>query len=160
MNQEMQILREVSAVAESDDFYGKAQQLGQHAAHTLKASHRSQLTGLENIAESTFKSTDILDYIKKQTARYTFWQQGPQGGKPEEKGFGESLKNWLEQDVRAKRDTLCNGKLKIGDKTDEQKLIRRRVYLLLMRQFIRQMVIEYEYSVSQSNGKRQRGAAQ
>ena len=148
MNKDMQIIREVSAVAESDAFYEKAEKLGQHAAYALKASHRSQLTGLENIAESTFKSTDILDYVKKQSARFPYWRQSfPQGDNPNE-GFGESLKKYLEQDLRTKRDTLCNGRLKIGDKTDEDKQYRRRVYHLLLRQFIRQMVVEYEYRVS------------
>jgi hypothetical protein len=152
MNNEMQIIREVNAQAEA--FYAVAEHLGQHAAYALKASHRSQLTGLENIAESAFKTTDILDYIKKQTARYSFWRQGyPRSENPDE-GFGESLKNYLDRDLRTKRDTLCNGRLKIGDKTDEEKQLRRHVYLLLMRQFIRQIVIEYEYSVSQSNVNR------
>jgi hypothetical protein len=154
MNKDMQIIREVSATAESDAFYGKAEQLGQHAAHALKASHRSQLTGLENIAESTFKTTDILDYIKKQTARFPYWRQGfPQAENPNE-GYGESLKKYLEKDLRSIRDTVCSKRLKIDDKTDEDKQHRRRVYLLLMRQFIRQMVVEYEYRVSLSSGSR------
>ncbi len=154
MNKDMQIIREVSATAESDAFYGKAEKLGQHAAQALKASHRSQLTGLENIAESTLKTTDILDYIKKQTARFSYWRQGfPQAENPNE-GFGESLKKYLEQDLRTRRDTICNARLKIGDKTDEDKQHRRRVYLLLMRQFIRQMVVEYEYRVSLNIGSR------
>ncbi len=148
MNKDMQIIREVSAVAKSDAFYEKAEKLGQHAAYALKASHRAQMTGLENIAESTFKSTDILDYVKKQSARFPYWRQNfPQGDNPNE-GFGESLKKYLEQDLRTRRDTLCNGRLKIGDKTDEDKQYRRRVYHLLLRQFIRQMVVEYEYRVS------------
>ncbi len=153
MNKDMQIIREVSAMAETDAFYGKAEQLGQHAAYTLRGS-RSQLTGLENIAESTLKTTDILDYIKKQTARYQSWQRGfPQGAIPNE-GFGESLKQYFEKDLRSLRDAICNGRLKISDKTDEDKQQRRRVYLLLMRQFIRQMVVEYEYRVSQGRGNR------
>ncbi|HLH60942.1 MAG TPA: hypothetical protein VKV20_04600 [Ktedonobacteraceae bacterium] len=153
MNQGMQIIREVSATAETDAFYGKAEQFGRHAAHVLRGS-RSQLTGLENIAESTLKTTDILDYIKKQTARYQSWQRGfPQATNPN-MGFGEGLKQYFEKDLRATRDAMCNGRLKIGDKTDKDKLLRRRVYLLLMRQFIRQMVIEYEYSVSQARGSR------
>ncbi|MHB8597669.1 MAG: hypothetical protein ACYDER_12765 [Ktedonobacteraceae bacterium] len=155
MNKDMQIIREVSAMAESEAFYDKAESLGKHAAHALKAQHRSQLTGLENIAESTLKTTDILDYIKKQTARYPFWQQGyPQGDNPNE-GFGESLKKWLESDLRTRRETICSPKrLNIGDSTDEDKLYRRHVYLLLMRQFIRQMVVEYEYRVNLNAGKR------
>lgn len=148
MNKDMQIIREVSAVAETDAFYEKAKQLGQHAASALKASHRSQMTGLENIAESTLKSTDILDYVKKQSARFPYWRQSfPQGNDPNE-GFGESLRKYLEVDLKAKRDTLCNGRLKIGNSTDEEKQHRRRVYHLLLRQFIRQMVVEYEYRVS------------
>ena len=154
MNKDIQIIREVSATAESDAFYEKAEQLGQHAAHALKASHRSQLTGLENIAESTLKTTDILDYIKKQTARFPYWRQGfPQAENPNE-GLGESLKHYLEQDLRTKRDAICNGRLRIGDRTDEEKQYRRRVYLLLMRQLIHQMVVEYEYRISLSSGSR------
>jgi|SRR5579863_8686094 len=151
MNTEMQIIREVNAQAEA--FYAVAEHLGQHAAYALKTQHRSQLTGLENIAESAFKTTDILDYIKKQTARYSFWRQGyPRSENPDE-GYGESLKTYLEREMPRKRDQICS-RLKIGDKSDEEKQQRRHIYLLLMRQFIRQMVIEYEYSVSQNTVNR------
>ena len=67
MNREMQIIREVNIQAE--EFYQTAQDLGNHAAYALKAAHRSQMTGLESVAESSFKTSDILDYIKKQTTR-------------------------------------------------------------------------------------------
>ena len=68
MNPEMKIIREVSIQAE--DFYDDAVKLGDHAAFALKAAHRSQMTSLENIAESTFKTSDIFDYIKKQTSTF------------------------------------------------------------------------------------------
>ena len=148
MNREMQIIREINGEAEV--FYEDAVNLGQHAAQTLKASHRSQLTGLENIAESAYKTTDILDYIKKQTARFSYWRQGfSRGGHPDE-GFGERLKNYLERELPRKRDSISK-RLENSDKTYEEKQERRRIYLLLMRQFIHHMVIEYEYSVSQDN---------
>jgi hypothetical protein len=149
VNKEMQIIREVNAQAEL--FYGDAVNLGQHAASTFTDRHRSQLTGLENIAESAFKTTDILDYIKKQTARFRHWQQGYSLAVPStNEGFGERLKKYLEIELPKKRDSISK-KLSIGDKTDEEKQERRRVYLLLIRQFIHHMVVEYEYSVSQSN---------
>jgi hypothetical protein len=156
MNKEMQIIREVNAQAEL--FYGDAVNLGQHAAQTFTDKHRAQLTGLENIAESAFKTTDILDYIKKQTARFRHWQQGyALADPPTNDGFGERLKKYLESELPKKRDSICGPKkLNIGDKTDEEKQERRRIYLLLMRQFIHHMVVEYEYRVSYDN--RQKGA--
>jgi hypothetical protein len=153
VNKEMQIIREVNAQAEL--FYGDAVNLGQHAAQALKAAHRSQLTGLENIAESAYKTTDILDYIKKQTARFAYWRQGFSQSEQPDEGFGERLKNYLERELLKKRDSISK-RLINGDKTDEEKQERQRIYLLLMRQFIHQMVVEYEYRVSYDN--RQKGA--
>ena len=73
MNNEMKIIYEVSNQAEK--YYQDAIDLGDHAAHVLKAAHRSQMTSLENIAESTFKTSDVFDFIKKQTARFSYWRQ-------------------------------------------------------------------------------------
>ncbi len=144
MNPEMKIIREVSIQAE--DFYEDAVRLGDHAAQALKAVHRSQMTSLENIAESTFKTSDIFDYIKKQTARFSYWRQPYKDSKL---GFGERLKNYLENDLAKRLTIICDSRhLNVGDTNDEQKQERRRIYLLLIRQFIRQMVVEYEYQVS------------
>ena len=38
--------------------------------------------------------------------------------------------------------------LEIGDESEEDQKERRRIHLLLMRQFIRQMVVEYEFEVN------------
>jgi hypothetical protein len=144
MNSEMKIIREISIQAE--DFYEDAVRLGDHAAQALKAVHRSQMTSLENIAESTFKTSDIFDYIKKQTARFSYWRQPY---KDSNLGFGERLKQYLENDLTQRLTTLCDPRhLDIGNSTDEQKQERRRIYLMLIRQFIRQMVVQYEYQVS------------
>lgn len=153
MNKEMQIIREVNIQAEA--FYSEAVSLGDHAAHALKENHRSQLTNLENIAESAFKTTDILDYVKKQTARYAHWRHRLSDG---DMGLGERLKNYLEQDLLRRKDAICN-RLKIDEKTEENKQLRRHIYLLLMRQFIRQMIVQYEYSASLEKyvGQREKG---
>ncbi len=73
MKQEMQIILEVNDQAEL--FYEDAIQIGDHAAYALKARHRSQMTGLENVAESALKASDVLDYVKRQTARFPYWRQ-------------------------------------------------------------------------------------
>ena len=138
---QVKIIREVNIQAE--EFYKDAVELGIHAAYALKVNHRSQMTGLENIAESALKYSDIFDYIKRQTARYSYWQQGPEHEKSGE-AFGERLLNYLERELSNRRDSMCK-RLSIGDKTDEDKQVRRRLYLLLIRQFVRQMVVQYEY---------------
>src|SRR5579872_2935229 len=104
MNPEMKIIREVSNQAEK--FYEEAIALGDHAAHVLKATHRSQMTSLENIAESTFKTSDVFDFIKKQTARFPYWRQTMPGNqstpanKKANQVFGLRLKEYLEQNLR------------------------------------------------------------
>ncbi len=138
---QVKIIREVNVQAE--EFYKDAVEMGIHAASALKANHRSQMTGLENIAESALKYSDIFDYIKRQTARYSYWQQGPEHEKTGE-AFGERLLKYLEQELRNRRDSVCR-RLVVGDKTEEDKQLRRHLYLLLIRQFVRQLVVQYEY---------------
>lgn len=153
MNKDMQIIREVNDQAEN--FYEDAAQLGNHAAYALKKAHRSQMTGLENIAESAFKTSDVFDYIKRQIARLPYWSQGfPEYKERPDEGFGERLKKYLEDELGPKREALCR-RLEIGNKTDEDRQIRRRIYLQLIRQFVRQMVVHYEYQVSSENGKKE-----
>jgi hypothetical protein len=153
MNHEMKIIYEVSNQAEK--YYQDAIDLGDHAAHVLKAVHRSQMTSLENIAESTFKTSDVFDFIKKQTARFSYWRQSmPENAPtPENKKasqpFGLRLKDFLEQDLKqAADDVYARSPLPAGSTTDKEMLERRRIHLLLIRQFIRQMVAQYEFRVS------------
>lgn len=146
---EMKIIREVSI--EAENFYEDAIQLGDHAAYALQATHRSQMTSLEGIAESTLKTSDVFDYIKKQTARFPYWREGF----PEHtnQGLGERLLKYLEDDLINKRDGICR-KIDIGNQTDADKQERRRIHLLLIRQFIRQMAAQYEFRVSLVAGKK------
>lgn len=137
---EMKIIREINIQAEA--FYEEAVQLGDHAAYVLGKDRRSQMTNLETIAESALKTTDIFDYIKKQTGRFEEWRKGDGSV---QQGLGERLLAELGKLAR-RRDSICGStRLDIGNKTDEQKQERQRIYLLLIRQFIRQMVAEYEF---------------
>lgn len=152
MNCEMQIIYEVGLQA--DKHYDEAVRLGNHAAIALQARHRSQLTGLENIADSSFKTSDIFDFIKKQTARFQHWRLPDRTYQNPQQAFGERLKDYLEFELKKNVKSICEGSLGIGDEIDADKQERRRIHLMLMRQFIRQMVAQYEYRVSLDNNRR------
>jgi hypothetical protein len=151
MNQEMKLIREVNSTAEQ--FYDDAVALGDHAAVALggseKESHRSQITNLETIAESTFKTSDVFDYIKKQIARQkkTGGWRHPVQHRGKTIMFGDALRDYLEHDLEQKISTICT-RLDIQNATDADKRERKRIHLLLIRQFLRQMAAEYEYQVS------------
>jgi hypothetical protein len=156
INKDMRRIREISIQAEA--MYEDAIRLGNHAAYAFKDlsrskrnSHRSQMTGLENIAESALKTSDIFDYIKKQTARFDYWRKGFPGNQDPNEGFGEALKTFLEGEVKRKRDRICRV-LDVGDVTDEDKYKRQQIYLQLIRQFIRHLIVQYEYCASQEEG--------
>ena len=152
MNKRMELIIRVNKEAGKDDFYAASQRLGLLAAQSFRDEqgrerqnrHRAQMTGLENIAETTLKVTDVLDYIKKQTARQKGWQNkvGKQGER-----FGESLKTYIESGLQPFVDSVCSNGF-INDSTLEDKLERQRVYLELIRQLIRQLVVQYEYQIS------------
>lgn len=144
MNRRTMIILRVNEEAEG--FYAKSQELGELAAKTFSQEserHRSQMTGLENIAETTLKWTDVLDYIKKQMARPRGWTKDHDG-----KSFGESLKNYIEEELPKNVTRVCN-RVHIGDESDGDKRDRQQVYLYLIRQFIRQVVVQYEYKASE-----------
>lgn len=148
----MKIIREVNIQAEI--FYEQAKELGELAALVLGKKHRAQMTNLESIAESALKTSDIFDYVKKQIARFDFWRPGYN---KQVDGLGQKLLEYLEHKDKmiARREAVCR-KLGIENKTDEHKQERRRIYLLLIRQFIRQMAVHYEYWANTEEGQ-QRG---
>ncbi len=143
---EMKIIREVNIQAES--FYEEAKNLGDYAAASFGEKHRSQITGLENIAESALKTSDVFDYIKRQTARHDHWRQD---------NFGKNLIEKLESDLATRQKVISAG-LKISERTDEGRQERRRIHLLLIRQFVRQMAVQYEFQVSFGKGARRNGS--
>jgi hypothetical protein len=134
---------------QAEDFYDKSQELGTLAANAFfgiqgreRDKHRSQMTGLENIAETTWKATDVLDYIKKQMARErSGWTTTHQ--------FGEKLKQYIENGLTPAIDAVCDS-VGIGNATEEDRRDRQRIRLELIRQMIRQVVVQFEYQVNES----------
>ena len=152
MKKRIELIIRVNKEAGSEEFYKKSQELGMLAAQSFREEHgrerqqrhRAQMTGLENIAETTLKVTDVLDYVKKQTARQKGWQK--EVGVNKER-FGESLKKYLESGLEPFVNKVCHGF--IESTTDTGKQERQEAYLQLIRQCIRQIVVQYEYQVSQ-----------
>lgn len=138
MNQQMKILKEIAQTADSDAFCGRAKELGEIASRTFGSRHRSQMTNLENIANSTLKVTDVLDYIKKQVARAEknkTWRRD---------NFGTELKNYIENSLRKRREEICSRIEGVGENSVEG----QRIYLNLIREFVRQLVVHCEYRVT------------
>lgn len=136
---------------EAERFYQKSQELGTIAAKSFhevrgaeKNRHRAQMTGLENIAETTLKVSDVLDYIKKQIARRQGWTTLIDG-----QSFGEKLKNYIEKDLEVARNRVCVS-VDIGNQKEEDQRERQKIYLDLIRQFVRQIVVQYEYFIAAS----------
>jgi hypothetical protein len=137
MSRQMQIVRAVALAA--DGFYEDAKQLGETAAACFTGGRRSQITGLESLANSAIKVSDILDYIKKQV--------GKDSDKPEKQtwrksDFGKQLLDYLEKNLRRELDTLSLSPPST-DRAEQQ-----RVHLMLIREFVRQLSAHYEYSRS------------
>ena len=139
MNQQMKILKEIAQVTDRDDFYNRAKELGEVASQAFgQQRHRNQMTNLENIANSTLKVTDVIDYIKKQVAKSDkdkMWRKND---------FGERLKNCIEQSLRARRREICGKLESVEENTSEG----QHIYLNLIREFVRQLVVHYEYRVT------------
>jgi len=166
MNKHTRIIVHVNEQAQKDTFYTKSEEIGKLAARAFldderkddhqkpgqnpakdqKApdkkeldKHRSQMTSLENIAETTRKVTDVLDFIKKQIGRpnQIAWRKEYEGQR-----FGETLKQYIENDIKAIANDVYI------DVREVNELERQHIYLLLVRQCIRQIVAQYEYSIS------------
>lgn len=170
LNRRTRIMIDVNK--EADKFYNKSQELGLLAAESFreqdsrnnKKKHRAQMTGLENIAETTMKGSDVLDYIKKQTARQPGWQKIYEGRRLSEvlknhqeyegKCFGEILKNYIEKDLDEIRKSICSN-IGIDNQSDEDQRDQQQVYLHLIRQLVRQIVVQYEYRASELERKEQ-----
>ena len=138
MNQQMKIFKEIVQYTDHEDFYNKAKEFGNVASGAFGSRHRSQMTNLENIANSTLKVTDVLDYIKKQVARSDkdkMWRKGD---------FGIELKGYIEQSLSTRRGEICN-RLNIAEENSSE---RQRIYLSLVREFVSQLIVHYEYQVT------------
>jgi hypothetical protein len=167
-NTRTQIVLRINRCAGEEDFYAMSKEMGEFAAQIFvepfqpsqqsaeqkeKAleKHRAQLTGLETIAETTLKVTDVLDFIKKQMARpQAYWRKPYTREKAELQGkrFGEGLMSYIEGYIKQEATKICDQEVPKNKNTDEWKIEMQHIYLQLVRQFIRQIVAHYEYCVS------------
>ena len=125
----IKILREVALQA--DKSYNKAQALGTKAAHSLGKQKRSQINGLESIANSALKTSDVFDFIKLRTARQKEWRG---------EDWGRELLDYVSRDLRTQRGVICTT---LDIKSDTAAGLE--VHLLLIREFVRQLAAHYEY---------------
>ena len=138
MNQQMKILKEIARIADGDDFYNQAKVLGETASKAFDSGMRRQMKNLENISNSSLKVTDVIDYIKKQVAKAekpkTWWVNN----------FGIELKDFIEKDLRILRRGVCD----ILEGVEEDSAEGQRIYLNLIREFVHQLVVHYEYRLA------------
>jgi hypothetical protein len=121
----LRLRREIAQV--SDGYYKSAEEL---ARRMKKADLRiAQVRGLENVAYTTDKVSDILDLIKRQIGR---------GRWPIE--LGEDLLNAL-GDRRAEAKQIAQ---RVDPKGEDDDL-PRRTHLLLCREFIKHLATHFVY---------------
>lgn len=141
MRKRTKVLKEIAQAVDHGDFSKKAEKLGEAASEAFGQHHRNQMTSLENIANSTLKVTDVLDYVKKQVAKADpgkTWRKDHGGS-----FFGECLKTYIEKDLGEQRDRICT-QLEVKEDPSE----RQRIHLELTREFVRRIVVHYEYRVT------------
>jgi hypothetical protein len=139
MSRQMQIVRAVALAA--DGFYEDAKKFGETAVDCFTGGRRSQITGLESLANSSIKVSDVLDYIKKQVGKDSDKSEKQTWRKND---FGKKLLEYLEVNLRRQLGTLSLSPPST-DKAEQQ-----RVYLMMIREFVRQLSAHYEYARSEA----------
>lgn len=140
MNIQKQIVREVSLIA--DDLYPDAQKLGTIAFEALTKDKRSQITGLESLANSTQKVSDVFNYIKTRTARHTAWK---------DQDFGKKLLAYMENTLAKKHELVLTRINERGITPDRYQ--QQEIHIMLIRAFIAQLAAQYEFAALENQGK-------
>jgi len=143
MNREMAVVREVAI--EADKFYANAEEFGRWAARALTGK-RAQITGLESIANSSLKVSDVLDYLKKQTAKAKTGKEWRQLN-PDQKELGRQLIAFIHDDLSSTRDAIC-GRIAASTGQEIGEFDKQQVFLALIREFVRQVAAQYELGVN------------
>ena len=134
-------LEKLRAVAvQADALYNRAESLGAKAAKALSGKKRSQITGLESIANCALKTTDVFDFVKLRSARQKEWRS---------EGLGQELLEFLNDGLRPAKQRICRN-LDIDAGSAEG----LEVHLMLIREFVRQLAAHYEYACQFPGGKR------
>jgi hypothetical protein len=144
MKREVLFVQQVAIQA--DNFYGEGERFGGWAAEALGSRQRAQVTGLEGIANSSLKVSDVLDYLKKQTAKDKpgiRWRHLSQ----ERKELGTELIAFIRDQLRQKRDAVCQAVTRLtGQEPSEEE--KQQAHIALIRELIRQVAAQYELGAS------------
>ena len=140
MSLQMKIHKEVEL--QIDAMYSKTEQLGELAVKVFgRGRGKTQLRNLENIANSTLKVSDVLDYIKRQTARLNEWKK---------QGFGVKMLEYIQKDILNMRKTVfthLSSELEhLNDRDREFK--KQEITVQLIRGFVKQLVIHFEWTLA------------
>jgi len=135
-----------TVAAKSDLYYEATKEFGGLAriAFAAGASGKAQIRNLENIANSASRVSDILDFVKRQSGRQTRWLTHE---------FGPLLLKKLDNDLKADSEqvfkevqTATSGLTtsEVGGLHEDD---RRRIHILLCREFVRHLSAHYLYAL-------------
>ena len=144
MSLNMKIHREVEL--QIDQMYKDTRALGSVAFQVFGRDRgKAQLRNLENIANSTLKVSDVLDYIKRQTARMNEWKK---------QGFGKRMLKYVEEDIDTQKkdifDNLAHCTILTQSETDDLQshqveFMKQNVAMQLIRHFPKNNVPNARY---------------
>ena len=141
---------------QADLFYSHGERFGGWMASACGHQHRAQITNLENVANSAHQVSDVLDYLKKQTAKSrpgSDWRDrdhdpaGSREGGDEGEGrrdLGTAALHFVAGALKERCEEVCR---LVAAKTgnDVPPLERQRIYVNLIREFVRQAAAHFEY---------------
>jgi len=141
MDVTMKMEKIISRLTSQEEFYKRAKELGITASRIFY--NKNQLRNLLTIASTTLKITDILNYIKNQAAKTSG------GDNWNKSGFAHELINLLYEDEnqligKYKKEFVRQmTTVQTTEKVDAVNL--QQVHLQLCREFIKQMVVQYNF---------------
>ena len=141
MKREVLFIQKISEQA--DTFYSEGERFGKWAKQAFPARDRSQMKGLENIANSSLKVSDVLDFIKKQTGKSESGKRW-RAKNDQQQEFGKQLIAFIMGTLKNKRDLVCSLVASIAGQEAATDFELQQSYLALIREFIRQIVAHYE----------------
>jgi len=133
-NRELRLVRAVALAA--DQHYNDAERIGRAAAQSFAEQGRggrSQVTGLEAVANSALRVTEIFNYIKKQVGKDS------KGESWRRNDFGRNLLEFLDQKL-SKTVSEFDIQPPVQDGAE-----RQRAHLLLARAFLQAVAAHFEF---------------
>ena len=132
--------------SKSDIYYETVQSLGEIAWGAFGEGRKSQIRNLENVANSASGVAEILDFVKRQTGRSRPTSQWRY------EDFGHELLRALDGALRKDAQSIFDEvkeAIKRHELSDDD---RRRIHVLLCREFIRHLSSHYLYKTGLTVG--------